>query len=56
MTAQELAAIKDRKPESIHTPHTTYSGVDDYRHDRYGNDTNDHHVFDASHSEDAFPY
>lgn len=56
MTAQELAAVRDSNPSTIHTPTTTYSATDDRKHDRYGNDTSDHHVFDNRHTEDVFPY
>lgn len=56
MTAQELAAVRDRDASTITTPRTTYSAADDFNHDRYGNDTRDHHVFDHNHTEDVFPY
>jgi len=52
MTAQEVAVVvaelrRDRAHE--------YAPDLDH-HDRYGNDTEDHHVFDARHTEDVFPY
>jgi hypothetical protein len=53
MTAQEVAVVvAEVRRAKTHE----YAPDTDRNHDRYGNDTRDHHVFDARHAEDAFPY
>lgn len=51
MTAQEFAQVVQaaRHDERMFAP-------DHDHHDRYGNDTDDRHVFDSRHTEDVFPY
>lgn len=52
MTAQEFAEVV----QSVEHDRREYAPDTDRNHDRYGNDTRDHHSFDARHTEDVFPY
>lgn len=51
MTAAEFAKVAAK----VHHSEREFVAVD-RTHDKYGNDISDDNVFDASHTEDVFPY